>query len=744
MRSILIIWLLAFSPILSMYHLQAQKSFTALQKEYSKAQGDSAKISSLLELADYYQKEQFDSALYFYNKGLQIARKNNLIYHQAFMLLGKSRVISYQGNYEASIDTIQKALHYYRKEGDKEGTANALNSIGVNYYNLSAYDSCRHYWKKSGKLYREIGDSLGLATNYTNLGVVDYVQSRAESALDNFIKSLKIREAKNHQTGLASIYMKIALIYQNKMNEPGDAYQYLKKAFKLYTRQNDNLGQAKALVNLSNVYKHYDSLNMQRKSIDQARIIAEKIGNKRLLGTIYSNLGNIYSESKRYDKALEYYYKARDIFEALDQKRELGGNYYNLAYIFYQLEDYETAISYFDGCLDLSEDIETYALRQDALHHIAQAYAKQNQYKKAYQYHQKYAGIKDTLAEIEKEERLEELEARFAGKQKAQKIKILEKQQELKNTRLKKATNTRNFMIAIAALIFITALLMYQKYRQKVSLNKKLRERNKEVREKNKEIRNQAANMEQFNKLLVDKNELIEKQKEDIEEVSHTKDRIFSIIGHDLRSPLASIQTSLQVLKNQPNNTDKQQHMHQLMENNIVTTLNLLNNLLMWAKSQDDKLFVDFKKQSVYELAADVIEEVQSIAERKQISIELKTAQATEAVFDENMISTVLRNLLTNAIKFSPENKQVEVHLDEQSSMLKVTVKDYGIGMDSKTIKKIMAKDTYYTQPGTSKEKGSGLGLNLCVDFVKKHKGNLVIESEPGQGSEISFTLPRE
>mgnify|MGYP006277202597 CR=1 FL=1 len=713
-----------------------------LLTQLKSASTDSTKINILHQLGTHYQREKYDSALYYLDIALHIARQNDMTYQNAYLLLTKANVISYQGKYHQSIDTVKKAIQHYRQIDELEGIANAYNSIGVNYYNLSEYDSCRAYWLKSGSIYKQINDSLGLATNYTNLGVVAYVQGHSEEALQNFIKSLEIRKAKNHKKGLASIYMKIALIYDNKLSKPEKAYNYLLKAVSLYENQNDNLGKAKALTNLSAIYEQLDSLKQFRKTLEEARTIAEKIGNKRLLGTIYSNIGRNFQNYNELDSALNYFYKTLDIYQELDQQRELTSLYYNMGEIFFELADYETAEAYLKSSLEIARKIIIFSYQVHALQYLATIYERKGNYKRAYNYHQQYATAKDTLAEIEKAERLEKLEARFAGEQKEHRIQMLEKQQQLKDAKLERVSTTQRYSFIIGGLILVLAILLLQKYRQKTRLNKKLQDRNKLVKQKNNEIRTQAGNLKEFNKLLVEKNELIEHQKEVLEDENQKKDRFFSIIGHDLRSPMSSIQTSIQLLQSKKLSEERRKRLFQLIENDIIASVNLLENLLMWAKSEDDKLSINIQNQSIEPLILEAIGSVEGMAINKGVEIQFSNHAGLNAYFDERMIATVLRNLLSNAIKFSPKDSKIKVFVQTQNNLIAISVKDQGIGMDPDTIRTVIDSNAFYTKKGTQKERGSGLGLNLCIDFVKQNGGNLTIESEPDKGSVVTFTLP--
>jgi len=733
---------IVFFVLFSSAYAQQQKHPAKLLAELQSPKSDSVEVELLHKLGQYYQREHYDSALYYLNRGLAIANKTGMTRQKARFLFTKSKVISYQGNYRQSIDTIKEAIEFYRKLNDSIGLADGFNSIGVNYYNLSEYDSCKMVWLKCKSIYKQTNDSTGMATTFSNLGVVNYVQGQAEEALKNFIKSLEIRKKIEDKHGLASNYMKIALIYDNKLDEPQKAYEYLINAVALYEDEQNELGKAKALTNLSLIYEQLDSLQAHRASIHKAREIAERIGNLRLLGTIYYNIGQDFQNKNNYDSTLVYYYKTLDIYKNLGQKRELTGVYFNMGEVFYNLSDYETARAYFKSSLDIAREINVISSQVPALQYLAKIFERKGDFKKAYAYHQKYAKAKDTLAEKEKTERLETLEARFEGEQKAQRIKILEKQKQLDKTKLARTSSTKNLILVIAGLIFIFSLLLYQKYRQKTSLNKQLSDRNQEVKEKNKEISKQAEHLKRFNHLLVEKNRLIEKNKVKLEEENQKKDKVFSIIGHDLRSPMSSLHTSLNLLKSKKVSPERKDHLISLMDSDINSAINLLENLLMWAKRLEGKLSTNFKKQLLNPVASQAIRSLEGMARNKNIEINADIDKEIKAYFDEQMIATVVRNLLSNAIKFSPERSQIKISMIEYSNFVKISVLDQGVGMDKSDIDKILHASNFHSTAGTQKEKGSGLGLQLCKDFVTQHCGSFSIESKPDRGTIVSFTLP--
>ncbi|MFZ4562115.1 MAG: ligand-binding sensor domain-containing protein, partial [Bacteroidales bacterium] len=237
----------------------------------------------------------------------------------------------------------------------------------------------------------------------------------------------------------------------------------------------------------------------------------------------------------------------------------------------------------------------------------------------------------------------------------------------------------------------------------------------------------------------------IEKQKEELEHLNATKDKFFSIIAHDLRSPFHSILAFSDILLSDFRNFDADKIEKQLtyIKDAANQTYELLQNLLFWARSQTGTLEYTPVPFNLDERIGETISLVKTQAEKKSIGITQSGAEGKTALGDVNMIDTVLRNLLTNALKFTPKGGAVSVLVKESGDQFEITVKDSGVGIAPENIAKIFRVDSKFTKHGTENERGTGLGLILCREFIGLHGSTIHVESEPGRGSEFSFFLSR-
>ena len=252
---------------------------------------------------------------------------------------------------------------------------------------------------------------------------------------------------------------------------------------------------------------------------------------------------------------------------------------------------------------------------------------------------------------------------------------------------------------------------------------------------KNMEISSQKA-------IIDEKVGLLEIQANELAELNTLKTKLFSVIAHDLRSPMYALRNLFRNIhqKNVPAKDVKTMIPDVLMDLNY--TIGLMENLLQWSKTQMQSSAANPEEIDVSKMIHDVLQLMRLQAEAKQIYVETKNDFSVFAFADKEMINLVLRNLISNAIKFTPQQGTIEIGVNEAPNFIEVYVQDSGVGINKEAMEKIN-ETSFYTTKGTSSESGTGLGLMLCKEFLSKNGGRMHIESVPGKGSIFSFTLPR-
>ena len=244
---------------------------------------------------------------------------------------------------------------------------------------------------------------------------------------------------------------------------------------------------------------------------------------------------------------------------------------------------------------------------------------------------------------------------------------------------------------------------------------------------------------------LVAAKRLILKKTEELQRTIAGRDKLYSVIAHDLRSPMGSIKMVLNMLiLNLPVEKigDEMYELLTMANQTTEDVFSLLDNLLKWTKSQIGSLNVVYQDIDVVEVVDSVIDVFNMVAGLKKITIREEKVDKLPVSADIDMLKTVVRNLVSNAIKFSNEGSEVLVKMEEKDGMAVVSVHDHGCGIDEEGQKKLLHTDTHFSTFGTNNEEGSGLGLLLCLDFVNKNGGKLWFISKQGEGSVFSFSVP--
>jgi len=237
----------------------------------------------------------------------------------------------------------------------------------------------------------------------------------------------------------------------------------------------------------------------------------------------------------------------------------------------------------------------------------------------------------------------------------------------------------------------------------------------------------------------------LKKSKEHLQELNTTKNKFFSLLGHDLRSPFNSIIGFSEILYNETETFSKEEikKMAECIYNTSWETFNLLNNLLEWSGTQTGRIKLEPVKTWIYDIVISTINLLNDNAKKKNIVISADIPEHLQVFADINMITTVIRNLLSNAIKFTYEKGSIKISAQDTGKFIEITVADTGVGIEPEDIKKLFRIDADFSTPGTANEKGTGLGLILCKEFIAKNNGDIRVESEIGKGSRFIISLPK-
>jgi signal transduction histidine kinase len=268
---------------------------------------------------------------------------------------------------------------------------------------------------------------------------------------------------------------------------------------------------------------------------------------------------------------------------------------------------------------------------------------------------------------------------------------------------------------------------------------------NQKFRERTIELFGKMTDLKKAKKTISLQNDELEQQRKKLYELNASKDKFFSIIAHDLRNPIAGFLNLTEILSDNYSSFSNKESKEfiDIMNQASKQLYNLLENLLQWSRSQTGSIPYEPKEIFLRRIAMNTIDLLMMNIENKKIKVHIKIDNNCQVFADENMITTVIRNLVTNAIKFSNKEGTITLRTDMEDSFVIVSIIDNGVGMTKDDQEKLFRIDQHHTTPGTSDEKGTGLGLILCKEFVERNGGNIWVESDLNKGSAFKFTLPK-
>jgi len=429
------------------------------------------------------------------------------------------------------------------------------------------------------------------------------------------------------------------------------------------------------------------------------------------------NIGKSHFALDSINLSFQYHLRALNIRYRIKDLRGLAESYNEIGHLCVENGEFQRAVSNLKLGLFYAEKINSNMLMQNSFFYLTQAYLGLDDFKNAHNYQAQYSDISDLIYSEANARRVQELASQNDIAQREQQIKSLQDNYEFQEKQL---ANRNKFIVTLIVLLVVVGISIYffiQSYREKRKINKELKEINAKVI----------------------------KQNETLTELNSTKDKFFSIIGHDLKGPLNSLTSFSQLLINHTASLTEEEirTVAKDLDKSLKNLYELLENLLGWARSQTGRLEFVAENFKLAKVIKENIRLLSKAALNKRIKMEMILDENVSVYADINSIKTVIRNLLSNAIKFTNEEGVISIVVDEWKDSVEIGIHDTGVGMNEDVMKKIFDISAKHSTLGTNKEKGTGLGLILCKEFIERNNGTLTVESQADVGSTFKFTLPK-
>lgn len=600
----------------------------------------------------------------------------------------------FESNPDEAENYINEALNLSGKIGYKEGIVKSNYNLGKIYFLQKDFVEALKYYDEALNNLEDSTKSSFYAPIISSISEIYLISGIYDKAFESYMSLLNYYRSINDKKGEAYTLSYIGDTYVD-LQSGQNALKYLNEALAIAVEINDEERISFVLNSIGGVYVDIYNDNLKAEEYyEKALELSEKINYVLGIAKAYHNLGLVHYNRKELDEALEYHKKSLDIVIKSGINEGLVYNYNSLAKIYLELDKVDSAVEYFYKSLEVAKKEQITLMISENYKGLSDSYKRKNNFKEAYNFLELFNETKEKLVNEKIKQGIAELEIQYDLKRKESENQILKSSNIIQ----------RNYFIFSLVLVVLFAVVLLNRYLYSRKSHKQL------------------------------------------EELNATKDKLFSIIGHDLKNPFGTlINFSEMLIEDYLDLTDEEKITYLKMINEASQTGHeILDNLLQWSKTQSGKL--EFAPQTID--LSDIVDAnialLVSGANNKGVEISSTVNGGTTVFADKLMLKTVIRNLLGNAIKFSNKDGSIKISSVVSGNFIEVCISDNGIGMNADTIKKLFNPSVFHSTAGTANEQGTGLGLLLCKEFVERNGGRIWVESEAGKGSDFKFTVPQQ
>jgi len=645
---------------------------------------DSLKIDTSLQLIkSLLNSKNYTKAILYINQSEKLAKELNYTNGIAELNYFRAQIFAKNKDYKNAIEYYSESLNYFNQKNDSLGIAKVNNSIGLIHIKLGNYTQGLNYSLSAITIFEKKNLKQELSIAYNNLAEAYFNTYKLEKSLEYNQKALDVRKDLNDINGIIASTKALANIYSLK-KEHRKAIEYYENALTfLNIKENDTL-RGEILPNIGREYMQFNEYSNSSKYLLEAITLNKKINSKKGILKSYIYLSELNLKLNKIRLAVY------QINEAYKRSREVADDNLNL-------ETYRVLI-----------DVNSYKA----------------DYKNAFLWQSEYYKLKTKL-DSEKDKILNKISAEetplVIPNREPVIIPDTTLNTETSDLKIKKLKLLIYSLIALISILLITLFFL-----------------SKSNKKKQNYISNFNSNSGNF------KNENIELKEKlvNLEEINQVKNRLFSIVSHDLKDSISSIKSFIDLLKDKGISQDEFEQLLPELSENADNASTLLLNLLNWSKSQMQNLDPKAEYFDIKEVFNEKMNLISKKAAKKQIV--LLNDSVKEIIYaDKNMIEIVIQNLLANAVKFSRIGDVITVSNRQRNGNALICIADTGVGISEENQKKLFTNEGFTTR-GTDHEKGTGLGLSICKQLVDLNKGKIWVESEPNFGSKFYIELPKE
>jgi two-component system sensor histidine kinase/response regulator len=672
-------------------------------------------VATMFFLSASAQKSNIDLLLNQLERAIQDTAKITILKKLsiAYTTVDADKKLNYAKNYLALAE----------KHSIDTSVVDALNDIAVAFSTKSVLDSGMHYFKRSLDKAKAADYTRGIGRAYVNIGFIYDRMDKKQESIKNYEQSLTIFKKINHKKGVRQCIINIASLYFD-LAEYKIAEEYALQALAIAEENpEDKSDLAKAYFLMGGVNRRLQKLNSGLAYYQKSLKIREEIGDLNGIALSKWGIGLIFAEQKKYVQALSNYEQALKYNQQIKNLYQEVLVQTSMAYAYKDLEKFELAEKLANDALDKARKSGTNSLKKHVLQCLEAITTAQNKFKEALDFKVKSLEIAKSIDTFNITNRVIADDLRRVNSDNRQ----LQTEKSIITSKIKRYANTVQIVSTLLILFSALCLIFYI--------------RNKERKKTNQLLENYTDELSNLNEELSTQMEIVSAQNIELEKLNALKNKLFSLISHDLKSPLNNLKNLFELYRKGDLEKQDVDDLLGRLENSIYNVNDFLVNLLEWSKSQLDGINAKPSLFSLIDVIDKNIKLYSNQIQSKNISITNTVGPQHLAYADVDMIDIVVRNLLSNAVKFCEPGRAIAFEAKIIEDKLQWLISDNGPGINE-VDKANLFNLAHAAQKGSLGEKGHHLGLILCKEMIERNLGTFDFCSEVNKGTTFIITLP--
>ena len=607
------------------------------------------------------------------------------------------------------IDSLQTIL----KNTKSDSVRSDINEQIAYQYLYYKPDSSKIYIERSLELAKKINSQAAIAKAHNRMGTYNVVTSQYTDAILEFQKSLQYYKKSTDLNGLSTTYGNLGAL-DFYLKDYDAALENFHKSIKLLDTAKHTSQYTKEIINLGAVHREKKNLDSAYYYAKLSIAYSKKLVDKRMLSVANYNMGTAQFLLNQPEEALKSLNASLEQINVPLQFKLLATCY--KAQVLNSLGKYNEAENLLEGLEQQILSLNDHYLTLVFYESKEVIYQSLNQYAKALTYSQRYKTLNKTVHNEEQTNIFQNIKAKYAQEERAYENELLRNESEIQSLQIERQKHAIYAVGIILVLLLVIIIILYRLYKFKAQNNQVLKDNQKRLNASNSDL---AA-------------------------INRQKDNLFSIVAHDVKSPLAAILNSINLLHEDHKNLNEEETtmVYSELQKQTSDLFYLIENVLVWAKSQMNGFKFSFSKLNTDKFIREALQVEMIFISRKNIKVVNNINKEETINTDSQVLRVLLRNLINNAVKFTPVDGTITFSTNYNKDNYHINITDTGIGISEDKIKKVLVDQERYTLKGTADEPGNGIGLILCQEIASKIGGHIEARSEMSKGSTFTLVIP--